>query len=208
VVAAEAAALAAWRVTSVGDRVGGLILSDDGIDVIRPRSRQAAIGPLFEAITRRNRALSVDAQPSDPSAFNAALAKVPQLLRHDGLLCLISDAAGADDETVRLVTEITAHNDVLTIFIFDPLEAELPDIGRIVLAEGESEITIDSSAGSLRGSFASSFRDRRATIERFSRRRAIPVLPLTTARDTVEQLHELLGRRLEKTISGSDRRAG
>ena len=57
VAAAEAAALAAWRVTSLGDRIGGIVFSDNGMDQIHPRARQAAIGPLFEAIVRRNGAL-------------------------------------------------------------------------------------------------------------------------------------------------------
>lgn len=208
VVATEAAALAAWRVTSLGDRVGGLVFSETGIDEIRPRARQAAIGPLFEAIVRRNGELDADhARPSDPSLLNAALARVRRLLPHDGLLALITDAAGADDETVRLVTDITAHNDVLTIFIYDRLEADLPDIGRIVVAQGDSQIAFDSSAGQLRAGFAASFAERRQAIERFSRRRAIPVLPLSTGRDTSDQLHELLGRRLEKSVS-AERRTG
>lgn len=200
VIVAEAAALAAWRVTSLGDRIGGLVFSENGIDEIRPRARQAAIGPLFEAIVRHNGALKADdPRPSDPALLNAALAKVPRLLPHDGLLTLITDAAGADDETVRLVTEITAHNDVLTVFVFDPLEAELPDISRVVVADAGRQIEVDSSARGLRRRFAASFAERREAIEGFSRRRAIPVLPLSTERDTADQFRELLGRRLARS---------
>ncbi|MCS0497757.1 DUF58 domain-containing protein [Ancylobacter sp. MQZ15Z-1] len=210
VIAAEAAALAAWRVVSLGDRVGGIVFSENGMDEIRPRARRAAIGPLFEAIVRHNRALRADdPRPCDPGLLNAALAKVPQLLRHDGLLTLITDAAGADAETVRLVTQMMAHNDVLMIFVSDPLEASLPDIGRTVLAEGLRQIEIDSSARGLRGDFAATFAERRNAIDGFSKRRAIPVLPLTTGRDTADQLRELLGRRLTRSVSADHRaRAG
>lgn len=202
VIAAETAALSAWRVTSLGDRIGGIVFSENGMDEIRPRSRHAAIGPLFDAIVRHNRALKAgDPRRSDPSLLNAALAKVPHLLPHDGLLTLITDAAGADTETVRLVTQITAHNDVLVVFISDPLEAELPDIGRAVLADGGRQIEIDSSARGLRGRYASSFAERRDAIYGFSRRRAIPVLPLSTERDTTDQLRELLGRRTTRVLA-------
>ncbi|MCK0198545.1 DUF58 domain-containing protein [Ancylobacter sp. 6x-1] len=210
VVAAEAAALAAWRVTSLGDRIGGIVFSENGIDEIRPRARQAAIGPLFEALVRHNGALKAgDPRPSDPALLNAAVAKVPQLLPHDGLLTLITDAAGADAQTVRLVTEITAHNDVLTVFVFDPLEAKLPDIGRIVATDAGRQVEVDSSARDLRQRFAASFVDRRAAIDGFSRKRAIPVLPLSTARDTADQFRELLGRRMaRKVAAGHQARAG
>lgn len=208
VIAAEAAALAAWRVTSLGDRIGGLVFSENGIDEIRPRARQAAVGPLFEAIVRHNGALKAgDPRPSDPALLNAALAKVPRLLPHDGLLTLITDATGADAETVRLVTEITAHNDVLTVFVFDPLEAELPDISRVVVADAGRQIEVDSSARGLRRRFAASFAERREAIEGFSRRRAIPVLPLSTERDTADQFRELLGRRLARSPAAG-RKAG
>ena len=201
VIAAEAAALAAWRVTSLGDRIGGIVFSENGIDEIRPRAQQAAIGPLFEAVVRHNQSLKADdLRPSDPALLNAALAKVAHLLPHDGLLTMITDAAGADAETVRLVTQITAHNDVLTIFVFDPLEAELPDIGRMVVAEGNRQIEIDSSTRGLRGKFAVSFTERREALDGFSRRRAIPVLPLSTGRNTSDQLRELLGRRLTRSL--------
>lgn len=200
VVAAEAAALAAWRVASLGDRVGGIVFSESGIDQIRPRSRQAAIGPLFQAIVRHNKALGIeDRRRSDPSLLNIAISKAMRLLPHDGLLTLVSDAAGADAETVRLVTQVTAHNDVLIVFIFDPLEASLPEIGRTVVADAGQQIEIDSSSRSLRAGFAATFAQRREAIDRFSHRRTIPVLPLSAARDPTEQFHELLGRRLAKS---------
>ncbi|MDR6951179.1 uncharacterized protein (DUF58 family) [Ancylobacter sp. 3268] len=202
VVAAEAAALAAWRVTSLGDRIGGIVFSENGMDEIRPRGRQAAIGPLFEAVIRHNSALRVeDPRPSDPGLLNAALARVPRLLPHDGLLTLITEGAGADAETVRLVTGITAHNDVLTVFVFDPLEAELPDVGRAVVADAGSQIDIDSFSRGLRRDFAADFHERQQAIDGFSRQRAIPVLPLSTDRDTADQFRELLGRRLAHHVA-------
>lgn len=204
VVAAEAAALAAWRVTSLGDRVGAIVFSEDGIDEIRPRARNAAVAPILDAIVRRNQALRADdPRPTDPCLFNEALRKASRLMPHDGLVTLITDAAGADAETVKLVTEITAHNDVLTIFISDPLEAELPDVGRTIVAEAARQMDVDMSGRDLRTRFAADYDARREAIERFSRRRAIPVLPLSTVRDTAEQLRELLGRRLARTLVGA-----
>jgi uncharacterized protein (DUF58 family) len=199
VMAAEAAALAAWRVTSLGDRIGGIVFSENGLDEIQPRSRRAAIGPLFAAIARHNAALRADdTRPSDPSLLNAAIKRSLRMLPHDGLLTLITDAAGADAETVRLVTRVIEHNDALIVFVYDPIEAELPDIGRIVAGEAGAQVEIDSSARALRAGFAAEFWRRRDAVERFSRRRAIPVLPLCTARDTTEQFLELLGRRMAR----------
>lgn len=202
-VAAQTAALAAWRVTSLGDRVGAIVFSESAMDEIRPRARDAAVAPILNAIVRQNRALRADdPRPSDPGLINEALRKALRLMLLDGLVTLITDAAGANGVTVKLVTELTAHNDVLTVFIHDPLEVELPDLGRAVVAEAVRQMDIDMSGRALRARFAASFAERREAIERFSRRRAIPVLPLSTERDTAEQLRELLGRRLARSLAG------
>ena len=70
---------------------------------------------------------------------------------------MISDGSGQTPETMKLATELAAHNDLIAIFIYDPLEAELPDIGRAVLAEGDRQIEVDLSAADLRRRFASGF---------------------------------------------------
>jgi hypothetical protein len=77
---------------------------------------------------------------------------------------LISDASGADATTTRLVSTIAAHNDVFAIFIFDPLEASLPALGPVVVAEGTTRLAVDTNATSLRKSFAQDFATRRAAM--------------------------------------------
>jgi uncharacterized protein (DUF58 family) len=202
VTAAEAAALAAWRVTSLGDRVGVIVFSEETIVEIRPQAREAAVMQVLDAIVRQNNFLNAaDARPADASLFNKALQRAARLATHDWLVCLITDAFGADEETAKLVTKITAHNDVLTIFIHDPLEAELPDIGRAVVAEADRQIEVDTSVKDLRTRFAADFAARRDRIEAFSRQRTIPVLPVSTAQDVVDQFRDLLGQRLVRRTS-------
>ena len=197
VAAAEVAALSAWRVTSLGDRVGALVFSEDGITEIQPEARDKGVLPILHAVARQNAVLKdSDSRAADPGLFNEVLRRAVRLAHHDCLVCIISDAYGADAETVKLVTKITAHNDVLTVFISDPIEADLPSLGRVIVGEGANQIEVDSASTALRGEFASSFTERRESLERFSRRRTIPVLPIETGRDVSAQLRDLLGQRL------------
>ena len=132
--------------------------------------------------------------------FNEALRRTARMATHDWLVCLIGDSAGADDESVELVTRISAHNDVLAAFIFDPIEAELPAIGPAVVENGGLQLEIDTSGARLRRDFARDFAERRARVEQFSRKRAIPVLPIRTDRDVAEQLREIIGQRLAPAL--------
>ncbi|BDL37513.1 DUF58 domain-containing protein [Methylorubrum sp. GM97] len=203
VVAAEAAALAAWRVASLGDRVGAVLLTPAGLVAIRPDARERAIRRILDETVRANRALSARTEGTGaPSQLNEGLRRVARMVPHDGLVCLITDGAGSDAETVELVTNLTAHNDVIFLFVHDPLEADLPDLGPVVVSDGGREIEVDTASKGLRERFGEVFADRRDRLEAFSRKRAIPVLPIRTDRDVAEQVRELLGRRRDTGLRG------
>jgi uncharacterized protein (DUF58 family) len=199
VVAAEVAALAAFRVASLGDRVGGIVYSEQGIDEIRPQARQAGVRRLLGALVRHNNALAADVpHAADAGLYNEALRRAARYAKHDCLLVMISDGSGQTPETMKLATELAAHNDLIAIFVYDPLEADLPDIGRAVLAEGDRQIEVDLSASDLRRRFASGFTEWRARIDRSALQRAIPVLPIRTDLDPAQQLRALIGRRMRQ----------
>lgn len=206
VAAAEAAALAAWRVTSLGDRVGAVVFGDDGIVAVKPQARDYGAVRVLSEVARQNAALRLPSSVERGAArLNEALAVAARMIAHDGLICLISDVAGEGDETQRLVTRLCAHNDVLAAFIHDPLEQELLDIDQAIFSSGSAQIEIDASA-TLRQRFSEERTQWRARLASLSRSRAIPVLPISTDRDVAVQLRELIGRRQAQKlarISGS-----
>jgi len=206
VVAAEVAALAAWRVTALGDRIGALVFSDDDIRELRPGARTPAVMRILDAIVSLNGRLKADpdAKPS-PGTLNEVLRRATRLVGHDALICVIGDASGADPESRRLVTRLTEHNDVIAILIYDPIEADLPDVGHAVVASGGAQIEVDTARRELRSGFAAGFVDLRRRIESLSRERRIPLLPISTSRDPAEQLREILGRKASASRAAAAR---
>jgi uncharacterized protein (DUF58 family) len=206
VVAAEAAALAAWRVTALGDRIGALVFSDNEMLEFPPDARSPSVMRILNGIVGLNAKLWADAgaEPS-PGAFNKALERATRLAGHDWLIVLITDATGADPESRRMVSRLTQHNDVIAIRIYDPLEADLPDVGPAVVARGDAQIEIDTGRRNLRAGFSEAFADLQSRIEGLSHERAIPLLPISTARDTATQLREILGRRASASrVAGAE----
>src|SRR5262245_697680 len=59
VTAAEAAALAAWRVLAQKDRVGALVFNDVEIREIRPQRSHSTVMRILEAVLEQNHALSL-----------------------------------------------------------------------------------------------------------------------------------------------------
>ncbi len=195
VVAAEAAALAAWRAVGVRDRVGAVVFSDTDIAVVRPQRSRAAVMRILNAVVERNQRLSADPTlRPNPALLNAALERASRLATHDALVVLITDAAGADAATSRLLTEIARHNDVVVVFVFDALEADLPTAGGLVVGDGERQMEVDAGSD-LRRDFARDFREYRAETKHFLLVRDTPVLPLDTERDVADQVLHGLGAR-------------
>jgi len=98
---------------------------------------------------------------------------------------------------------LAAHNDVLVAFIHDPLELALPDAGRLVMAEGDRQLEVDTSQRPLRERYQSEFAQRRTALRDLARQRQIPILPLDTVSDVTSRLRELLGQRLSPRTAAS-----
>jgi uncharacterized protein (DUF58 family) len=194
VVAAEATALAAWRVLHAGDRVGAIVFDDHDLVEIAPHRSHSRVMHILQAVVEKNHKLRANADwTPNPAMFNQALERAVRVAKHDHLVALITDAFGADPESERLVTLLSAHNDVITAFIYDPLETELPDAGRLVMAEGAVQLEVNTSDRGLRRDFHDTFEQRLRRIQTLSRKRSIPVLPIQTGAGVAEQVRTLLG---------------
>ena len=197
VVAAEVAAISAWRVLSAGDRVGALVFNDTEISVIRPHRSRERVMQILKQIVKKNRALNAnnDLKP-DTGKLNEALKQVSILARHDCLVCLITDGDGINPETRKHITRLSEHNDVLTSLIFDPLERDMPAAGRLRFADGEGQLEADTSSRKLRMAFQGEFEKKLEQIQSASRRFSIPVLALDTIDPVPDQIRDALGHHL------------
>lgn len=195
VTAAEVAALAAWRVIDVGDRVGAVIFNDTEIVTISPNRSRRRVMQILKAIVKQNHLLGVDADITpNPAMFNQALARVERLASHDFLVCCISDFSGSDDETKQIMTSIARKNDVLVTFVYDPLEMELPQTGKVVVSDGKLQLPLDSSDLPLREQFTQGFQQKFIQGKDILLKQEVPVIPLNTSEGVAEQVRRALGR--------------
>ncbi len=203
VAAAEAAALGSWKVLAAGDRVGALIFNDQGITSLKPHRSRERVRRLLGALVEKNQLLGKEHSPSaNPDMLNEVLKQALQIAKHDYLVCIISDFSGMNPDTQRLITLLTAHNDVISLFIYDPLEAQLPDAGRLTMTENGLQLEVDTCGKKLRQQFANEFEQRLDRMKTISRGRSIPFLTIETSHDVAHQVRDQLGATL-----GQGRRA-
>ena len=154
VTAAELGAVGAWRVLDQGDRIGAIIFNDHQSTEIRPQRTRRNVLQILREIERYNHELKPGVTaPSNPGMLNEVLEKVLRMAKHDTLVCIISDLDGANPETRRITSQLAQHNDVIIALIYDPLERELPEVGKLVFSESETQLEVDTSSKKVRKAF-------------------------------------------------------
>jgi uncharacterized protein (DUF58 family) len=196
VVAAELAAIAAWRVLSVGDRVGALVFNDTGIIETRPQRSRKNVMQILANLVTANHALTADYPAAQNTAqLNLALQQSERLCGHDYLVIIISDMSGWNEETVKRIKRLARHNDVMASLVFDPLEKDLPDSSQLVLSDGDMQIQVDVEKAGLKGKFSDEFVSAVEFLQQQLNKHGIPVLPMNTHDPVADQIRQAIGER-------------
>ncbi len=197
VVASRAAALISWAAHHRGDRLGGLIFGDSTHRELKPKlGRQAALRYLHELVNHPDwqEAESGPAEDGEPP-LTQAMAALRRVARPGSLVVVISDFVGLSRSAQAYLTGIARHNEVLLIFISDPLEHDLPPPGRYRLVRHDAELAIDTYARAARKDYQHAFEERKQNLEQFCQRYGIHLLALSTQEDPVESLQTAMGKR-------------
>lgn len=194
--ASRAAALIAWAAHHRGDRLGGLIFGDSTHRELKPRlGRRAALRYVHELVTHPDwqREKPVETPAIDP--LTHAMSALRRVARPGSLVAVISDFTGFSRAAQSYLSSVARHNEVLAIFMADPLERKLPPPGRYRLVSSHDELAIDTFAAAARRDYEAAFTKRLDELEKFCQRYGVHLMPLSTNDDPVSALQAALGRR-------------
>lgn len=199
VTAAECAALIAWRMISEGDRVGGIVFGDEGLQEYKPHHLQSTLVAFLRGIEKINQALSLSSPPTTtPCQMAHALQEAGRLTTHDQLIVLITDLSGWNAQSYKTATGLAQHNDLVVLHVIDPLEAQLPTQGQMPVSDGTLQMELDASKQKLRADFARSFETRTKAISQDLAKHGVAVVPISTAQEVAPQLRQAFGHRKMK----------
>ena len=195
VAAAEVAALCAWRVMTLGDRVGGVVFNDVKQEAVRPHRSRGAVIRFAETISIQNNALSADSDiERSPGQLNAVLGSVAALARHDHLIIVVSDFDGHGPETRDLLLRMSVANDVIAVLVYDPFLLDLPRQGEMVVSGGALQAELQFGRGNVRDAVDSFARNRGRELLSWQEEMGLPMLPVSAAEEVAPQLRTLLGQ--------------
>lgn len=194
VTAAQLAALCAWMAFHAGDRVGGLVFGNQRVEHVRPLRSRARVEALCSAVVRANHALTAFASEDADGQLDKVLRTCVASAGHDHLICIISDFAGISEHTLPLLRQLRQHNDVIALQVYDPIALQVPDRGRVNVTQGAQQVELEVGKRRVSKPLGDFLAGRLRDVEALLRRSQVPLMLISTAGDSLEQLRRELGR--------------
>ena len=192
--ASRAAALLAWAAHHRGDRLGGLIFGDTTHRELKPRlGRRAALHFVHELAEHPD--WSGPGATGSVEPLSQAMSALRRVTRPGSLVVVVSDFNGFTRAAQSYLSSVARHNEVLAVFMHDPIEKALPPPGRYRIVAPDDELAIDTHSAAARRDYESEFRARSQELEKFCHRYGIHLMPMSTDDDPVSALQTALGRR-------------
>ncbi|TME80351.1 MAG: DUF58 domain-containing protein [Chloroflexi bacterium] len=162
-----------------GNRVGALLFDDRVRSIIPPSAGRTA---LLQLIARIERGGGV-------TDLARALAEAGRLIRRPSMMVLISDFMTPGGWQQPL-SALAIRHEVVAVWITDPREGEIPDVGVVTFEDPESgeQILVDTRSAHLRARFQEAAAAQRGTIRADLLRARAAVAEISTAAELVPQL--------------------
>lgn len=192
VVAAEVAAILCWMTIDNGDRVGGVVYSDSNSEMVKPRRGKRSALRFLSVLAEYNQNLVTQHTPEttnkSKSSFRDALEHIYRITRPGSTIYLISDFREMDTVCLQYMQQLSLHNNLTCIFIYDILETQLPQPGVYNITNGAEMDTIDTYSTELRKNYHQAFEEKLQNLHSELNLLKVPLISLRTDQLVLEQL--------------------
>ncbi len=198
VIASYAASLLAWSANYHGDRVGGLIFSEQQHLELRPKRGKKAVIQYIQQLAEHRAWTDWNdrtySELSDNNSTEQALFRLQHVTNPGSLLFMISDFRGLSAQAEQTVAQLSKHNDIVLLFVYDPIESELPPKGIYRVSNQDSSVfTLDTNNAAFRQQFHESFVKRKTQLMKLCQRYGMYFLPMCTQDSILTTLQTGLG---------------
>jgi len=194
VIAARLAGLVAWSAHHSGDRVGGVIFSEQSHHELKPRRGKSSVLRLINHIAGHPAWRRDSRDVEDERAGAKSLIRLRRVVRPGSLVFLLSDFRNLDDAALIQISRMSRHSEVVVIFIYDRLESMLPAPGRYRLSNGVDEILLDTHDRNWGESYHQRFTLHLSRLDSLARANGIHLMHCTTEDDPVKVLQTRFGK--------------
>ena len=198
--AIEFAGVAAYIIARHGDKVGVMTFPGRDVPVVPPRTGRRHALRIVHLLRR------AETTGQGPTDLAATLRAATGLLRRRHLVFVVSDFI-APPGWEHPLRDLSRRHDVIAVWIRDPAEEALPDVGMVPVRDPETgaHCWIDTSDGRVRAAYEKLVAERRARVTTAFRQARTDPLELSTAESMVDPLVRFVVRRRKRPWSSLSR---
>ncbi len=202
VLAANTAALLAWAAIASGDRIGALLISDNGITDIKPQRSRHTLLQIFRHI------IALDKQHADKTTlavssthWQQAMQQLRALVRPGSCIIMLSDFHDWNTECQQTLHSVVRHCQCFAIHIHDSLEKQLPAIGLVSFRSGQQKIALDTLDTKLLAHYQQTRQQHYQAVDAAMRALKIPLLSLQTNEAIFSTVRQFFSSRGKPSVS-------
>ena len=193
VLAARTAALLSWSAIQHGDRLGGLIFSEQAHEEIRPQRGDKAVLHFINKLANHPAWQDTGATQADNNNVAQSLSRLRRVAKPGSLIILCSDYHDFDQHAESHLIQLSRHNDVIMNFFYDPLEIQLPQNGLYHISDGRQRTLLNTADKALCEHHAQRFTQHRDYLQGLARRYGMFFISCATNQNFVANLQYQLG---------------
>lgn len=193
VVAAELAALIAWRVLREGDRLGFLLQDANKHHWLAPQRGQNHLLYQLNLLAKANQKLNVNSVQK--GSISDAITELAKRNLHQTTVIMLSDFLSLNDDDIKKLKQVQRSNDFLGIRILDPLELSIPDDADWVMGDGKFQFTLSDNQqfAKVNKAFSATAFHRAKQLNYLMAKNNVPLIEISTQGDHLSQFKRAIG---------------
>ena len=180
VLAARAAALLAWSAIQHGDRLGGLIFSEQEHEELRPQRGDKAVLHFIKKLANHPAWTEHENAPDENGTVVQSLIRLRRVAKPGSLVILFSDFHNFGPQAESHLIQLSRHNDVIMLFFHDPLESRLPPGGLYQISDGHQSMLLNTADAGICTAHRQKFQQHQDTLKTLCRRYGLFFLSCAT----------------------------
>jgi len=183
------ASILAWTSLHQNERVGGLVFDAHHTSGLSPkRSKHAVLSYLQSALHLQSQLQRPE--PNRAESWHRALQSLAELIRPGSKIYLIGDMVQLLSSAKETLSQLSRHNDLVALHLFDPLDKELPELGWLTLAThfDSPPVRIDSFRAQTRQAYQAAYQTQWQQAQEQMRQLNIPLVEVNNHLDPLQQL--------------------
>ena len=182
VISAHIMAMLAWYFLEHSGKIGGLVLTEKGIEEFKPSHLRNKAMALFESVSRNTKQDSFFENMGQTKLSDACL-KLRHLCRNGNVIFIISDFYDVDDAAFKCISSLARTNEIVFINVYDVLEGRFPAPNVYLVSDGHQHVTLDTRQSDLQDTYIHHFFKRLLALRDFTIYYNIRYIPVSSDMD-------------------------